>query len=528
VTTLVAALASPFFALFAQQQPPGEGPAVPVLRHPPLAYSDLGPVIALTVGALALLTLRALVSRTAPRGLYALFTVCTAGVSLASAAWLWLGFDDERARFAFANMIAVDGFTVFFYVVVAVSVVLAALLAEGYLEREGLDGPEFYVLVMLAAAGGMLMAAANDLVVVFLGLEVLSISLFVLAGFHRRRMASSEAAMKYFVLSAFSSAFLLYGIALVYGSTGTTNLAGIAAWLATNVVVRNGVLLAGLALLVVGFGFKVAAVPFHTWTPDVYQGSPTPVTAFMAGASKAAGFAAFLRVFFSTFDALRLEWKPLVWALAVASLLVGSVLAVVQTDVKRMLAYSSISHAGYILVGMQAASSRGLSGALFYVLTYTFMVMGSFAIVMVVAGKGDSATSLEAFRGLASRRPALALAMTVLLMAQAGVPPLSGFFAKLYVVTAAVEARSYALALIAMLAAVVAAFFYLRLVLVMYTPVAEGAGDDEARLAPAGTAERLPVAMSAGLALACTVLFTLIAGVAPQVIEFARAATLLF
>jgi len=520
---------NPFPSLLLLAQQGQQAPAGPVLRHPPLAFSDIGPVIALTAGALILLTLRALVAGKAPRGFYALFTVCSAGVALASATLLWLGFDEKRPRFAFANMIAVDGFTVFFYVVISVTVVLAAMLAESYLRREHLDGPEFYVLTLLAAAGGMLMAAANDLVVVFLGLEVLSISLFVLAGFHRRRLESGEAAMKYFILSAFSSAFLLYGIALVYGSTGTTNLAGIAAWLATNVVLKNAVLLAGLALLVVGFGFKVAAVPFHTWTPDVYQGSPTPVTAFMAGASKAAGFAAFLRVFFSAFDALRVDWKPLVWALAVASLLVGSVLAVVQTDVKRMLAYSSISHAGYVLVGMQAASARGLSGSLFYVLAYTFMVMGSFAIVMVVAGRGDSATSLEAFRGLSSRRPALALAMTVLLMAQAGVPFTSGFFAKFYVISAAVEQRSYALALIAMLAAVVAAFFYLRVVLVMYSPPvgAETAGEESEGEGEAP--ERLPIPLSAGLALASTVAFTLIAGVVPgSFVEFARSATMLF
>jgi NADH-quinone oxidoreductase subunit N len=520
----------PLLLAQAQQGSGGGGQgAAATLHHPPVAYSDLGPVIALTAGALLLLTFRALVSAKPPRGFYALFTVCTAGVALASSAWLWLGFEHHRPRYAFANMVAIDGFAVFFFVVMSVSVVLAALLADGYLRRERLDGPEFYVLMLLSAAGGMLMAAANDLVVVFLGLEVLSISLFVLAGFHRRRAESGEAAMKYFILSAFSSAFLLYGIALVYGSTGTTNMAGIAAWLATNVVLKNGVMLAGLALLIVGFGFKVAAVPFHTWTPDVYQGSPTPVTAFMAGASKAAGFAAFLRVFFSTFDALRLDWRPIVWVLAVASLLVGSVLAVVQSDVKRMLAYSSISHAGYILVGLQAASARGLSGSLFYVLAYTFMVMGSFAIVMVVARKGDAATDLESFRGLGLRRPALAFAMTVLLMAQAGVPFTSGFLAKFYVISAAVEQHSYALALIAMLAAVVAAFFYLRVVLVMYSPAADTADDDGADHADAAVPAHLPVPFSAGLALAVTVAFTLLAGVAPErFVEFARSATLLF
>ncbi len=498
------------------QAPARLGPVV----VPELAYSDIGPIVILVVGAMALLTLASLVRTKPAAGFYALFTIGTAGAALASASWLWIGLGDGTpARFAFSNMISVDGFAVFFFVVIAISIVLASLLADGYLRREQLDGPEFYVLVLLSGAGGMLMAAANDLIVIFLGLETLSIALFVLAGFHRRRAESGEAAMKYFVLSAFSSAFLLYGIALVYGSTGTTNLAGIAAWLAENVALSNGVLMAGLALLLVGFGFKVAAVPFHTWTPDVYQGAPTPVTAFMAGASKAAGFAALLRVFFSTFSVLRPDWQPLVWGLAVASLLVGSVLAVVQSDIKRMLAYSSISHAGYILVGLQAANDRGLAGSLFYLLAYTFMVMGSFTIATLVGRRGDAEHDLESYRGLARRRPAVALGFTVLLMAQAGVPFTSGFLAKFYVISAAVESHSYALALIAMLGAVVAAFFYLRVIITMYSP------PEDADAVPV----RLPIPFGAGLVLGTTVAVTLLAGVLPQVFfDFARQATLLF
>jgi NADH-quinone oxidoreductase subunit N len=499
---------------------------LPPLIHPKVAYSDIGPIIILVAGALGLLTIASLVRSKPARGFYALFTVCTAGASLISSAWLWLGFGQKGhpARYAFSNMVAIDGFAVFFFVVVAIAIVLAALLADGYLRREQLDGPAFYVLALLSGAGGMLMAAANDLIVVFLGLETLSIALFVLAGFHRRRAESGEAAMKYFVLSAFSSAFLLYGIALTYGSTGTTNLAGIAGYLAENVGVSNGVLMAGLALLLVGFGFKVAAVPFHTWTPDVYQGSPTPVTAFMAGASKAAGFAALLRVFFSTFHILRLDWRPLIWVLAVLSLLVGSVLAVVQTDIKRMLAYSSISHAGYILVGLQAATDRGIAGSLFYLLAYTFMVMGSFGIATVVGRRGDAGHDLDSYKGLATRRPALAFGFAVLLMAQAGVPFTSGFLAKFYVISAAVQSRSYALALIAMLAAVIAAFFYLRVILVMFSPAEDAEG---AEAAPVTT--RLRVPFGVGLVLVSAVAFTLVAGILPDVfVRFAREATLIF
>jgi NADH-quinone oxidoreductase subunit N len=363
------------------------------------------------------------------------------------------------------------------------------------------------------------MAMANDLVVLFLGLEVLSIALYVLAGYDLRRSGSSEAAMKYFVLGAFSSAFLLYGIALVYGATGSTNLGAIAEFLEGNVLTEDGLLLAGFALLLVGLGFKVAAVPFHVWTPDVYQGAPTPVTAFMASASKAAGFAGILRVFVSTFDLYQDDWRPVLFVLATLTLLVGSVLAIVQDDVKRMLAYSSISHAGFVLVGVQAASDRGVSAALFYLLAYTFMVVGSFGVVTLVARRGDDDHRLETYRGLATRRPVLAFAFTVFLLAQAGVPFTSGFLAKFNVIGAAVDADSYALAILAMLAAAVSAYLYLRIVVTMYMSTAEGE-EPAAR-------ERVDVPalarVSLAVALAVTVLFGLLPGPA---IDWADDATL--
>jgi NADH-quinone oxidoreductase subunit N len=327
--------------------------------------------------------------------------------------------------------------------------------------------------------------------------------------------------MKYFVLGAFSSALFLYGVALVYGSTGSTQLPEIGAFLANNVVTGNGVLLAGLMLMLVGLGFKVAAVPFHTWTPDVYQGSPSPVTGFMAAAAKAAGFAGLLRVFFSTFTLLRLDWQPLVWVLAVLTLLVGSVLALVQTDIKRMLAYSSISHAGYVLIGLQAATKDGIAGSLFYLFTYTFMVLGSFAIITLIGRKGDADHDLNAYRGLSTRRPALALAFTVFLLAQTGVPFTTGLWAKFYVISAAVEAHSYALALIGMLAAVVSAFFYLRVVVLMYTRD-EAAASDGAPALP-----RIRIPLTVGAALVVTVGFTVLVGIVPSsVMTFARHATL--
>jgi NADH-quinone oxidoreductase subunit N len=366
------------------------------------------------------------------------------------------------------------------------------------------------------------MASANDLIVMFLGLETLSISVYVLAAMHARRIESQEAGMKYFVLGAFASAFFLYGIAFVYGATGTTNMVDIADFLAANVLLENGLLLAGFAMLLVGFGFKIAAVPFHTWTPDVYQGAPSPVTGFMASAVKAAGFAGLLRVFYLTFDTYRLDWQPLIYIIAVATLVVGAVLAVVQTDIKRMLAYSSINHAGFVLVGVQAASPEGTSAALFYLAAYTFMVAGTFGVVTLISRKGDDHTSLDDVRGLSRSRPVLAFVFSVFLLAQAGVPLTSGFFAKFYVLEAAIEANSYWLALIAMITAVIAAFLYLRIVVSMYMAGAEegdeGEVEEEAEAEPAITRADVPVPAAAGLAVLVAFAVTLVVGFLPQLI----------
>jgi NADH-quinone oxidoreductase subunit N len=494
----------------------------PIIETPSIDYANFAPELILVVGALLLLTGGTFLRRRRVGSAYAIFTVLTAAAALVSTAFLWhrVSGGHGHAVLGVADAIVVDGYSVFFAVVICTAVVLGALLSDDYLRREGLEGPEYYVLMLLSASGGLLMAAANDLIVVFLGLEILSIALYVMAGYHRRRAQSQEAAIKYFVLGAFSSAFFLYGVALTYGATGSTNLGAIASFLRANTL-TEGVFLGGMAFLLVGLGFKVAAVPFHMWTPDVYQGSPTPVTGFMAAAAKAAGFAALLRIFFSTFATNRLDWQPIVWALAVLSLVVGSTLAVVQTDVKRMLAYSSITHAGYVLIGLQAASDRGIAGSLFYLLAYTFMVVGSFAVVTLVGRRGDDSHDLESYRGLAKTSPGLALTFTVFLLAQAGVPFTAGFLAKFYVIGAVVESRSYALAIIGMMAAVVATFFYLRVIVVMYMG-AEPAADD-GRAAP-----RVPIPFGAAMALGICVLFTVGVGFFPQyVIDFARHATVL-
>jgi NADH-quinone oxidoreductase subunit N len=356
-------------------------------------------------------------------------------------------------------------------VVISCAMLLTALVGDGYLRREGVAGAEFHVLAMVSAAGAIIMAEANDLIVIFLGLEVLSIALYVLAAFNYKRTASGEAALKYFVLGAFSSAIFIYGIALTYGATGSTNLTQIADFLSKNVVVTDGILLAGLSLLLVGFCFKIAAVPFHMWTPDVYQGSPSPVTGFMAAVAKIGGFAALLRVFASSFGVLRADWQPIIYALAIATLLVGAVLAVVQRDVKRMLAYSSINHAGFVLLGLEAATTQGVSAALYYLFAYSFMVIGSFAVITVLGRSGDRMHDIAGYRGLARRQPLLAFAFAVLLLAQAGAPFTTGLWAKLQVLQASVDAGSVPLAVIAMVSAAVAAFFYLRVGVLMYTPL---------------------------------------------------------
>jgi NADH-quinone oxidoreductase subunit N len=511
------------------------------LLLPSVEWSQMAPELILIAGAMVLLVAGTFRHDRRMATGSCIFTVAVALAAMVAAAGLWhdVGGGRGGARLAVADALVIDGFGIYFTFVICSAVIMGALLAHGYLIRERLESPSFFVLMLLSASGGVLMAKANDLILIFIGLEILSISLYVLAGYHQRREQSREAAIKYFVLGSFSSAFFLYGVALTYGATGSTNLGAISDFLSTQTVTQ-GVLLGGFAFLLVGLGFKVAAVPFHMWTPDVYQGSPTPVTGFMAAAAKAAGFAALLRIFFSAFGTQRLDWQPIVWVLAILSMVVGSVLAVVQTDVKRMLAYSSISHAGYVLIGLQAASDRGIAGSLFYLLAYTFLISGSFAIVSIVGRRGDERTGLDAYRGLARSRPGLAFAFTVFLLAQAGVPFTSGFLAKFYVISAAVESGSYAIAVVAMLASVVAAYFYLRLIVVMYMAddqvmagvgrrdgIGDGMLDGGGGVATA-VATRLEIPVGAAIAIGLALAFTIGAGLVPQpVIDFARHAAVL-
>ncbi len=497
------------------------------LATPKVDFISVAPSTVLIAGALILLVVASLAKHTGwARGFATWFSIGTALTAGAFTFPLWDRVNQSKPASAIANALHIDGFSVFFTMLTCCVVVLAALVLDGYLSREGLEGPEVFVLMLLSASGGVIMASANDLIVLFLGLEILSISLYVLAGSHLRRAESQESALKYFVLGGFSSAVFLYGIALTYGATGSTNITEVASYLATNVILRNGLLVGGLSLMLVGLGFKIAAVPFHAWTPDVYQGAPTPITGFMAAAAKAAGFAALLRILLVALSSRRLDWQPIIWVLAIASMVVGATLAVVQTDVKRMLAYSSISHAGFILIGLQAGNALGVSATLVYLFTYAFIVLGTFGVVTVVGGRGDNAHDLEDYRGLSQRSPFLAVALTVFLLAQAGIPATSGFIAKFGVIRAAAEAHSYAIAIIAMLVSVVGAFFYLRLVLRMWTPidrgdllVAESGADSDVRQI------RMPIATQ--LAIAIAFAFTIAVGIMPQtIIDFADRALL--
>jgi NADH-quinone oxidoreductase subunit N len=488
---------------------------VSTFTGPDVAWFSLSPLLVLVGAALFLLLAGALTPRW-PRGLYAGVTGAAAIAAGVLSMVLWSDITDSEPSTLVGDALAFDTFAQFVTIVICVALLLVALVTDDYLRREDYDGPEIYALYLVAGTGGIVMGAANDLIVLFIGLETLSLALYVLAASHRRRTGSGEAGIKYFVLGGFSSAFLLYGIALVYGATGSTNISRIvASFEGTVPLERNDALvLAGAALLLVGLGFKIAAAPFHVWTPDVYQGSPTPVTSFMASAGKVAAFAALMRVFMVALPFYRDDWRPVIWVLALLSMLVGSFLAVVQTDVKRMLAYSSINHAGFMLVGVEAAAHRageadsglGVPSVLVYLLAYSVLVIGTFAIVTLVARTGDGATDLDSFRGLSRNRPHLAVALTVLLVAQAGVPFTSGFIAKFGVIRASVDERSYVLAIAAMLTSVVAAFLYLR---IMVSAWIEAPDEDDER-------EPVRLPFSSGLAIAAAVGFTLFVGFFPN------------
>ncbi|MCZ6679453.1 MAG: NADH-quinone oxidoreductase subunit N [Candidatus Poribacteria bacterium] len=366
----------------------------------------------------------------------------------------------------FNGMLRVDKYSLFFNVIFLVSTILTVLISMSYLGREDRRQGEYYLLILLATLGMMLMAAGNELIVVFLGLELMSLSLYILAGYFRRSMASSEAGMKYLLLGAFASGFFLYGIALIYGGAGTTNVPQIASALTADT--KPPLLLAGMFLLVVGFGFKVALVPFHQWAPDVYEGAPTSIAAFISAGPKAAGFAAFFRIFMEALQSLQPEWIAVVTILAVLTMTVGNLVAIAQRNIKRMLAYSSIAHAGYVLIGLAAANKDGISSAMLYLLIYCVMNIGAFGAVILARTEDGESLMISDYAGLGFRKPLLALFMTVMLLSLAGFPPTAGFVGKFYIFRSAVEAGQIWLVIIGAINTAISAFYYLRVVVTMY------------------------------------------------------------
>ena len=370
--------------------------------------------------------------------------------------------------YSFNDSYIVDHMSLFFICIFTISSALAILLSVEYNEREGIRAGEYYALILFCTVGMILLASSTDMIMIFLGIEIVSICLYVLAGIRRNDHRSNEAALKYFLLGAFATGFLLYGMTLVYGSTDSTNLFKIAEFVQNPSAQSNPLLLMGLVLLVIGFGFKVASAPFHMWAPDVYQGAPTPVTAFMAVGPKAAAFAAFFRVFAEAFPEMSSSWEILLSIIAVLSMIVGNLGAIMQTNIKRMLAFSSVSHAGYILMAVIAKSSLGSSSMLFYMLTYAFMTFGVFGIIIILGRKGEENLEIQNYSGLAYKHPVIALSMTIFLLSLGGLPPFAGFVAKFYLFSAAIQEGLLTLVIIAVLNSAISFYYYLKIVVFMY------------------------------------------------------------
>ena len=390
---------------------------------------------------------------------------------------------------------------------------LGILISVAYVYRQRLQAGEFYALILFATSGMMFMAGARDLIVVFVGLEVMSIAVYALTAFNRRDRKSAEAGLKYFLLGAFSTGFLLYGIALVYGATGSTNVAVIGEIISSGEGSQN-LLSAAIALLTIGFAFKVSAIPFHMWTPDVYEGAPAPVTAWMSAAVKAAGFVAFLRVLMVGFDSMYPLWYPILWWLAAITMVGANLIALVQTNIKRMLAYSSIAHAGYLLVAIAAANETASAGMLFYLLVYTLMNMGAFAIVMSVSHHSEKRLYIDNYVGFGWAQPLLGIFLTIFLLSLAGFPGTGGFMGKIYLLLGAAESDLWALSVILVLTTVLSYWYYLRVAWVMWMKNPEVEGQYA----------RISVPLPMRFALLVSVGLILYVGILPSgTLEFARA-----
>ncbi len=472
---------------------------------PQIDWVPLAPILPVALGGLAALV-AGLFLPAGRKNLIAILSLAALVLSILLSIGLWGGM----VRFSINDALVLDRFGLFFYLVFALVSLLTILLSMGYLDARTPDHGEYYSLLLFSTLGMMLMAAGGDLIVIFLGLETLSLALYTLCGFQKGELRSNESALKYLLLGAFASGFFLYGIALIYGATGTTVLRRIAALL------NDGrppslLLVLGGGLLLVGFGFKVACVPFHMWTPDVYEGAPTSVTAFMIAGTKAAAFAAFLRVFLLALPTLQVQWSAVIWVLAVVTMTLGNLVALVQNNVKRMLAYSSIAHVGYLLVAFVAGGASGATSVLFYLVAYALMNLGAFAAIIALQGHGQELLLLPDYAGLGFRRPTLAACMALFMFSLAGIPPTAGFMGKFYIFSAAVEGHYPGLAVIGVLNSVVSVFFYLRPVVIMYMSE------------PATERPLVPVSGAAILAVALSALGTLELGLFPaRLLDLAR------
>ncbi len=421
-------------------------------------------------------------------------------IAAAAAAWAGWAFSADGRRTGFAGTIAGDDYAQFFHILFAANLALAALLSVRHLETERVPPAEYYALLLLASTGMMLAASALDLLILYLGLELMTLCSYILVGITRESLASSEAAIKYFLLGSFASALLLYGIAFIYGVAGATDFATIASAASDLSLGQHPLLLAGVALVAGGLAFKIAAVPFHAWAPDAYQGAGAPVAAFLAAGSKAAGIAALVRVCLGAFGPEQPIWSEILVGLAALSMIVGSLLAVAQSNMKRLLAYSAIAHGGYALLGLIPGTPEGASATMTYAFVYAFMTLGAFGIVVALGQRGED---LVGYHGLAATAPGAAALMLLFLLSLTGIPPTAGFAAKFAVILNAVRAGHIGLAILAVGCSVVSAFFYLRVAVLMYMTKPQVS-------APA----RFPVAVCAALAVAAFV--TIIGGIFPD------------
>jgi len=464
-----------------------------VVAQPSLLAVDawaLGAVIAFSVGILVLLLLELLPSH--PRSNRA---AVVSLLTIAVAAFAVFRVRDDR-RMLFQGMFVHDGITVFTTFLFCAITVMGVLLSWDYVKRARINHGEYYALMLSATLGMIVMAASNDLITIFLGLELMSLALYILVGFRRNHLESSEAALKYFLLGAFASGFLLYGIALLYGASGTTNLSKMAQFLSDSPLPGNPLLIAGGLLVLVGLGFKVAVVPFHMWTPDAYQGAPVPVTAYMSAGAKAAGFAALVRLVLLVLPDIHADWTVVLSWIAGLTMTVGNVTALFQTNVKRMLAYSSIAHAGYVLVAVVAGGASGASAAMFYLAVYSFMNLGAFGILTLLGKDGEERVLISDLAGLGFRQPLLGLAMTLFMISLGGIPPTAGFMGKVYVFGVALERNLVPLVIVGVLNSVISVFYYLRITVAMYM--------EEPRGEPAPISWAIPSAVALLLSVALT------------------------